>query len=204
MDVAVAYRLHHGTLHPGSTSSASDFQHEKSIPQYFGLLSLGSCTALHYRTPFNRSNEVWVTPLQPHGSEMARPCFFHAPVKRQGGLSRYLQTTYGFLPARWSLSFCPPRDGGLYSSLTPSILSSTKLILATTVGTALDVGKWHSGCPGCNRPRGCRGSWRTLVLSHNGNTTAWNEGSSDQHFDCSWELPIKFTDPNTRSPRLLV
>ena len=29
--------------------------------------------------------------------------FFHAPVKRQGGLSRYLQTTYGFLPARWSL-----------------------------------------------------------------------------------------------------
>lgn len=130
--------------------------------------------------------------------------FFHAPVKRQGGLSRYLKTTYGFLPARWSLSFCPPRDGGLYSSLTPSILSSTKLILATTVGTALDVGKWHSGCPGYNRPRGCRGSWRTLVLSHNGNTTAWNEGSSDQHFDCSWELPIKFTDPNTRSPRRLV
>ena len=76
MDVAVAYRLQHGTLHPGSTTSASDFQHEKSIPQYFGLPSLGSCTALHYRTPFNRSNEVWVTPLQPHGSEMARPCFF--------------------------------------------------------------------------------------------------------------------------------
>ena len=35
MDVAVACRLHLGAPHPGSTSRASDFQHEKSFPPHF-------------------------------------------------------------------------------------------------------------------------------------------------------------------------